>query len=207
MTDATPTPTAAASVDLLRRARQGSSDALGALLDSCAPRLLALIRLRLGPRLRAELESRDVLQATLVKALTHFEGFAGADRVSLAAWLARIAENEIRDQADFHARQRRDAACRTSLDDESAVLRVTADVRSATSRIALDEGLARLEQALERLPPEQREVIVLRRLHELEFREIGERMGRSPDACRMLFARAMAALTMRMTAHAAEPGA
>jgi RNA polymerase sigma-70 factor (ECF subfamily) len=193
VSDATP---AAAGVDLLRRARQGSADALGVLLESCAPRLLALIRLRLGPRLRAELESRDVLQATLVKALVHFEGFAGSDGRSLGAWLARIAENEIRDLATSHGRKRRDAARRTSLDEESAALRVAADVRSATSRIALDEGLVRLERALERLSPDQREVIVLRCLHELELREIGERMGRSPDACRMLYARAMTALTL-----------
>jgi RNA polymerase sigma-70 factor, ECF subfamily len=188
--------TTAASVDLLRRAREGSRSALGALLDACAPRLLALIRLRLGPRLRAELESRDVLQATLLKALTRFEDFSGPDRGSLAAWLARIAENEIRDLADFHTRQRRDVARRVSLDHESGAWRVAADLRSATSRIALDEELLRLERALESLTTEQREVIVLRRLHELEFGEIGERMGRSPDACRMLLTRSLAALTL-----------
>ena len=32
------------------------------------------------------------------------------------AWLARIAENEIRDQADYHRRQRRDAARAVPLD-------------------------------------------------------------------------------------------
>jgi RNA polymerase sigma-70 factor (ECF subfamily) len=189
-------PTAEASVDLLRRAREGSNEALGALLDSCAQRLLALIRLRLGPRLRAEIESRDVLQSTVVKALMHFERFEGRERDTLMAWMARIAEHEIRDLADFHARQRRDAARRVSLEADSAALKIAADVRSATSRIALGEGLERLERALERLTPEQREVIVMRRIEELDFRAIAGRMGRSPDACRMLFARAMAALTL-----------
>jgi RNA polymerase sigma-70 factor (subfamily 1) len=187
---------AEASVDLLRRAREGSGEALGVLLDSCGARLLALIRLRLGPRLRAQIESRDVLQSTLLKALTHFERFAGADRDTLVAWLAGIAANEIRDLADFHARQRRDAARHVSLEENADALRLAANVRSATSRIALDEGLARLERALERLAPEQREVIAMRRIEELDFRAIAARMGRSADACRMLFARAMAALTL-----------
>jgi hypothetical protein len=35
---------------------------------------------------------------------------------SLMAWLARIAENEIRDRADYHARQRRDARLEVPLE-------------------------------------------------------------------------------------------
>lgn len=187
----------AESAELLRRAREGSRDALGTLLERNARRLLALIRLRLGPSLRREVESRDVLQSTLVKALGRFADFQGGGS-SLAAWLARIAENEIHDLADYHGRERRDAARRVSLDESPAVERLAANVRSQTSRVALGEELARLEGALETLSREQREVIILRRLEELSFGEIGERMGRSADACRMLFARAMTALTLTM---------
>jgi DNA-directed RNA polymerase specialized sigma24 family protein len=50
-------------------------------------------------------------------------------------------------------------------------------------------------------------VIILRSYEELSFAEIGARLGKSEDACRMLFARAMTALTMRMTADAAGPAA
>jgi DNA-directed RNA polymerase specialized sigma24 family protein len=41
-------------------------------------------------------------------------------------------------------------------------------------------------------------VILLRKFEELSFAEIGERLGKSPDACRMLLARAMTALTLEM---------
>lgn len=187
-----------AEAALLARARAGSRDALGDLLERGAERLLALIRLRLGPTLRAELESRDILQTTLLRAVDRFDSFKGEHVVALKAWLARIAENEIRDQADFHGRQRRDAAQRVPLEGRPEVERLAARVRSETSRIALGEELARLEHALETLAPDQREVIVLRRLEELSFGEVAERLGRSPDACRMLFARAMTALTLAM---------
>jgi RNA polymerase sigma factor (sigma-70 family) len=72
--------------------------------------------------------------------------------------------------------------------------------RSLTSRLLLSQRLARLAEALEGLEPAQREAVVGRHLEELSFGELGERMGRSPDACRMLLARGMARLTMAMGA-------
>jgi RNA polymerase sigma-70 factor (ECF subfamily) len=184
--------------DLLLRAREGSREALGLLLGGCGERLLALIRLRLGPSLRDRVESRDVLQSTLLKALVHIEDFRGERRESLMAWLARIAHNEIRDVAAFHSRQRRDADRTLAVGGSQELDRLAADVRSQTRRIALDEQAARLERALETLSPEQREVILLRQLEELPFAEVATRMGRGPDACRMLLARAMAALTIAL---------
>ena len=185
------------STALLRAAREGSPEALGQLYERCAGRLLAIIRLRMGRDLRARVESRDILQNTLLKSFQRLEQFEGGDGASLLAWLARIAENEIRDQADFQHRQRRDVAAGVSLDDTHAP-QLVARVRSALSQVMLGEEAATLERALERLDPDHREVIVLRKLEELSFREIGARMGRSEDACRMLLARALTALTLAM---------
>ena len=190
---------------LLRRARDGEPDAVNALYGRVAGKLLALIRLRLGRGLRSQLESRDILQATLLKSFQHFQQFEAGDGPSLMAWLARIAENEIRDRVDYHNRQRRDARLEVPL--ETAHARLPAAMRSALTQVLLDERAERLEEALESLEPHYREVIALRSYEELSFAEIGARLGKSEDACRMLFARAMTALTMRMTADAAGPGA
>jgi RNA polymerase sigma-70 factor (ECF subfamily) len=183
------------STDLLHRAKQGSEAALNLLYEQCAARLLAYIRLRLGRELRAKLESRDILQATLLKSLTHLHELKGDERESLMAWLARIAEHEIRDRADYHGRLRRDAAREVAVDDDAPL---AAAGRSALSRVILDERARRLEEAMETLLPAHREVILLRSFEELSFREIAKRTGRSEDAARMLFARAMTALTMAM---------
>jgi DNA-directed RNA polymerase specialized sigma24 family protein len=156
---------------LLLDAKGGSDEALNRLLERCAGKLLALIRLRMDRALRARMESRDILNATLMKAFQHLDQFEKADSSSLMGWLARIAENELRDQRDYHGRQRRDAAQVVALDQGLDGLE--ARVRSQTSRL-------------------------LRKLEELSFVEIGERMGKSTDACRMLLARAMAALTLQM---------
>lgn len=182
---------------LLARARDGSEEALERLFAAVGERLLTLIRLRLGRGLRERLESRDILQATLLKAFTRLPQLQAAETGPLMAWLARIAANEIRDQAAFHHRERRDAARAVPL--EAVPGDLAGRLRSVTSRLVLDEEARRLEAALETLPAAQREVILLRRFEELGYGEIGARLGKSPDAARMLFARAMAALTRTMT--------
>ena len=185
----------AQSTVLLRRAKGGSPEAINALFERCAGKLLALIRLRMGRSLRAHLESQDILQASLLKAFERIEQFERGNIASLMAWLARIAENEIRDQADYHGRQRRDAARLVPLEGE--LDGVADQVHSLASRVVLNESMERLERALETLDDHHREIIILRKFEELSFREIGERLGKSPDACRMLLARALTVLTLK----------
>ncbi|MBI2841219.1 MAG: sigma-70 family RNA polymerase sigma factor [Acidobacteria bacterium] len=184
------------STALLARARQGSREALNSLYGRVAAKLLAIVRLRLGPSLRARLESRDILQAALLRSFERLEQFDGRDSQSLMSWLARIAENEIRDRADYFGRQRRDAALDVPIEDTA--VGVPGVARSVLSRMLIDERSTRLVHALEELPVHHREIIVLRKLEERTFPEIGSRLGKSEDACRMLFARAMAALTLRL---------
>jgi RNA polymerase sigma-70 factor (ECF subfamily) len=184
-----------ATADLLRRARDGSPEALEQLYSRCAGRLLALIRLRMGRELRSRMESRDILQATLLKSISHLGTLDAQETGSLMAWLARIAENEIRDRVDYQQRQRRDAQREVALDDEEPM---AAPVRSALSQVILDERAQQLEAALETLSPPHRDVILLRHFEELSFKEIGARLGKSEDASRMLFARAMTALTLAL---------
>lgn len=188
------------SAELLDRARDGSREALDLLFERSAGKLLALIRLRMGRSLRARLESRDLLQLTFLKAFERIGELRSTDAASLMAWLARIAENEIRDQATFHHRQRRDAGREVALDEPGTVrdLQLVERVRSASSRLVLSEQAERLERALENLDEHYREVILLRRFEELSYAEIGRRLGKTPDAARMLFSRAMAALTVAM---------
>ncbi len=177
---------------LLRRAREGSREALDTVLGECGERLLAFIRLRLGPTLRGQLESRDILQVTLMRAFQHIDGFEGQSRKTLIAWLVGIAQNVIRDEADYQHRKRRDVSRTLRLDEAGDA--ATAEVRSEVSRLILKEEAMRLETALESLEPDHREVILLRKYEELSFEEIAARLGRSADACRMLLARAMTAL-------------
>lgn len=188
------------STDLLRAARRGSPDALGEVYARYGGRLLAFIRMRMGRTLRARVESRDILQSALLKSFQHLDQFEGEDGASLMRWLVRIAENEIRDQADFQHRLRRNIAVTDPLDGAAGDVPVS--LRSALSTVLMNERYEQLGAALEGLDSDYREVIVLRKIEERSFREVAARMGRSEDACRMLLARAMVALTLALGADA-----
>jgi RNA polymerase sigma-70 factor (ECF subfamily) len=177
---------------LFARGRDGSPEALNAFYERSARKLLAIIRLRLGRSLRTEVESRDILQSVLLKSFDRLSQLENPDAVM--AWLARMAENEIRDRVDYLSRQRRDVARRVPIEDHAEQL--PAPVRQALSQVIEKERAEYLERALESLPESQRDLIVLRKLEELSFAEIGIRLGKSEDACRVAFARAMAALVL-----------
>lgn len=184
------------TANLLARAKAGSPDALNIVYQRISARLLTYIRLRMGRDLRSRLESRDILQAALLKSFERIGDFRGTETRSLMAWLARIAEHEIRDSVDHLHRQRRDVAREVQLDEAAPVPAIT---RSALSRVILDQEAGRLEQAIDSLSPDHRDVILMRQFEGLRFAEIAQRTGRSEDACRMLLARAMTALTLRLS--------
>lgn len=179
-----------------RRIEEGAATEVDALYQRATPKLLAYIRLRMGRSLRVRLESRDILQATMLRSFEHLDEFRGSGTGSLMAWLARIAEREIADRADYHSRQRRDAGRDLAIDEGRDL---PAPLRSALSQVILDERAERLEAAIESLSEPHRQIILLRKFEELSFPEIAARLGRSEDACRMLLARAMTALTLRLS--------
>jgi RNA polymerase sigma-70 factor (ECF subfamily) len=182
--------------NLVRDAVAGRPEAVEALYARVAPRILSYVRLRMGQSLRERMDSRDILQATLLKSFERFDEFKGAGKPALMAWLARIAEREILDRTDYHQRARRSVRQETPLSGDDAI---EARVTSVLSRMIRDERAEKLEQAMAGLSDAHREIILLRKFQDLSFREIADRIGKSEDACRMLLARALAALTLRLT--------
>lgn len=188
------------SSHLLRRARAGSTTAADEVLQEVGGKLLALIRLRLGPDLRARLESRDILQMTMLRAFEHFDQFEGSGHETLMGWLAAIARRELMHEAEFQHRLKRDREREMAYEEGNEVPLdpIGRHVRSEVSRIHFERKAQLVERALEQLAVDHREVVLLRRYEELSFPEIAERMERSPEACRKLFNRAMTTLTMKV---------
>lgn len=117
---------------------------------------------------RNDQDAEDVIQEASLRAFRSLDGFRGSDA---RPWLLAIVRNSA--YSWLERNRRHDFA--VALDDR--VLDV-ADGSPGPEAVAL-RGLDRqaLERAIEELPAEFREVIVLRELEDLSYREISEIAG------------------------------
>lgn len=117
--------------------------------------------------LRDPHDAEDAVQDAFLRALRHFDGFRGGDA---RAWVLAIVRNVC-----HSARRRRPGRVELEFDEElhsgaAADDGPDADLMRTASRDAV-------LRALERLPLVLREVLVLRELQDLSYREIAEVTG------------------------------
>ena len=189
------------ATDLIRRARGGTTDALGQLLARYGNYLGLLARVQVGRRLRGKIDPADLVQETYLEAHRHFPGFRGQSEPEVAAWLRQIMAgvlcNLLRRYLGTQGRDvRLERELAGELDRSSQALdRGLADPGPTPSKLAAGrERAVLLADALNRLPDDYREAIILRNLEELPFAEVARRMGRSEDAVQKLWVRALARL-------------
>jgi RNA polymerase sigma-70 factor (ECF subfamily) len=179
----------------------GNVDALGRLLELYRRYLTLLARLQIDRRLRGKVNAADVVQETFLEAHRDFGQFCGEREGQLTAWLRQILANNLANLVrQYRGTGRRDVRLERrlsiELDLSSRELdRGLAAKQSTPSQQAIRrEQAMRLVDALEHLPDDYREVIILRQLEGLTFPEVGRRMGRSLDSVKNLWARALARL-------------
>ena len=187
--------------ELLALARGGDDAALGQALERFRPYLTVLARVQIGRRLQGKADPADVVQETFLRAVRDVAQFRGTSDRELAGWLRQILASRLADLVRHYCgTQRRDVrleqALQVELDQSSQVLErgLVAPLSSPSQQAAGHEQAAWLAQALERLPEDYREVLVLRHLEECAFPEVARRMGRSVEAVKKLWARALARL-------------
>jgi RNA polymerase sigma-70 factor (ECF subfamily) len=118
--------------------------------------------------MRNDSDADDVVQEAFLRALKYFGGFRGEGVSQSRAWLLAIVRNMAHTW-----RRRLHTGSSTTEFDETVHSEAIADEHpgSALSRRGLRETLA---EVLDRLPPEFREVIVLREMEGLSYKEISE---------------------------------
>lgn len=177
----------------LERARRGSPEALGQVLELCRRYLLQIANAELDPHLQAKLGASDVVQETFLEAQRIFDRFDGNSPDELRAWLRAILLNKVSDQdRHFRGTAKRDLAKEVVL-GTSAVGPLEPQVPTPTpSNVMMQQERAvALTAALDRLPSHYRQVIVWRQIEDLSFEEMADRLDRSVDAVRKLWWRAI----------------
>ena len=188
---------------LVALAQEGDEAAVSQLCSVYGERVRRIVRLRLDQRLRPKLDSVDVVQDALILALGGLKDFTYQNEGDFLRWLSKIAENRLRDILDgFHA-DKRDVNKeipfkKEGRSTEDGSIGAAGPMGDTTPSVIAcrKEALDRLEKALDKLKPEYKEIIVLKKIEGLSHAEIAERLGKNTGAVRMLLARAMAALTL-----------
>jgi len=166
---------------LLIEAAQQDPSRFAELYDQNFHRVYAFV----ARRVRDRAEAQDLTAHVFHQALANLGKFKwrGAPFVT---WLYRIASNAIADQA---RRKLREAG-------EPADLGFDASVSNELEAV---ERSARLFSEVEKLPEDQRRVIVSRFADEMSIREIAAMLGRSEGAVKQLQFRALENLRNRLS--------
>jgi len=142
-------------------------------------------KLELDLRLRKRFDSSDLVQETLLKAHEGLAGFKGTSEAELVKWLQEILGNVVADEVRKARTQKRDVTIERSLDDVVAgsSAQLNAYLRSGgpspSEQMERQEQLLRLAVAIDRLPCDQRDVVIHRDLLGTPVREIAELLERT----------------------------
>jgi RNA polymerase sigma-70 factor (ECF subfamily) len=194
-----------AADQLLDQAKQGDTPALARLLESYRAYMVVLARLQIGKRLQGKVDASDMAQEAVLGAYRDFPQFRGSTEKELLAWLrgilASLMANTVRHYQGTKARDiRLERQLALELDQSSQALDggLMAAQSSPSQQVSRREQSALLADALERLPPEWRELLILRHLEGLTFPELAERTGRTVDTLKKQWPRALAGLRRLM---------
>src|SRR5947208_10107668 len=175
--------------------------ALGPLLELYRNYLRLLARIEVGRRLQGKLDASDIVQDTFLEAHKNFVRFQGTEEPQFVCWLKQILAAKVANLVrHYFGTQGRDIRLEQQLaagiDQSSHMLghELVASLTSPSENAVEREQGVLLADALERLPPDYRDVIVLRHLEGLTFPEVAERMARTQDSVEKLWLRGLARL-------------
>ncbi len=178
----------------LTAARIGDQEALGRLLETSRNYLLLVANSHLDPDLRGKGSASDLVQESFLEAQRDLGGFCGTTEGECLAWLRQILRHNIGAFTRRHRAGKRDVRHEVVLSapDSAAPVAEPADRAMTPSSEAIDrENAIEIRRALDRLPDDYRQVITMRYLEGRSFEEIAVALGRSQDAARKLWGRAM----------------
>jgi RNA polymerase sigma-70 factor (ECF subfamily) len=181
-----------ASTILLQRAQRGDFEARDRIFARYYPRLLRWASGRLPPHARALLDTCDLIQETVLKAIRGLSSLEIPPHGGLLPYLRTAVRNLIRDQVRQAARRGGHAP----LNEDFAEDPRPSPLEQTMGKSVLD----RYEAALERLRPEEQQAILLRVELDCSWGLIAKETGKpSADAARMATSRALLRLAEEMS--------
>jgi RNA polymerase sigma-70 factor (ECF subfamily) len=182
-----------ADTSLLARFRDGDEEAFRQLLDQHATGAHVHIGRWLPARLQRRVSVADVLQETRMVAFERRADFEDRGENSFRNWFLGIARRKV-----FELVKRHDGAARRSVQREATrgcrqdTAQFTGDLPSPSQAAIASEARELAAQVFRSLSEDYRDVIRLVREEGLRLKEAAARMGRSHEATKKLYGRALA---------------
>lgn len=182
--------------DCLAQARAGDQAARDRLFAACRSYLGLLARANVDGWMKAKIDASDLVQQTMLDAHRDFDRFQGRTDQEWLAWLRQILKNNACDVARRYGANGKRAVRREvafiGTDDSRAPGIDPQSPADSPSQVAVHhENEMLLAEAMDRLPTDYREVIILRNIQRLPFDAVAEQLGRTRPATQMLWMRAI----------------
>ena len=197
-----------AEARLVARAQEGDREALEALLQRHLPGLEAFVRLRVGRAFGRREGASDVVQSACKDVILGVEGFRYGGPTGFRKWIYAIAARKVADKFAFHNAQCRDVGREAtygapfdgaSQEASTLIAQLSGAFATPSQEFLGAEMLERLESALEKLEPDERDVVLLSRVAGLSRTEVAEEMGRTEGSVRNLLHRTLVKLSALIT--------
>ncbi|PYL09949.1 MAG: RNA polymerase subunit sigma [Verrucomicrobia bacterium] len=173
-TEATPAQADVSELDLVRRCQAGDTEAFDELVSRYRIRVFSMIY----NMVHNEQDAWDLAQDSFVKAWKSIKRFRG--RSSFYTWIYRIVMNVTIDWL----RKRQVKGGGVEFDDTTQLREVDPASKTVPKKEALpyetmerDEVRARIDKAIAQLSPEQRAVILMKEIEDMQYHEIAEALG------------------------------
>lgn len=181
-----PVADGAVPVAVLQGVRRGDPEALGALFEACFDDLYGLAFRMLGNHAAAE----DAMQEVFIK--VHRSAASLDPERDPRPWLRTVTANHCRDHhRSFGAKVTRFSK---PVDESDEGMQLPDGGPAPDAETLAAEKAALVQEALDQLPAQDREVVILRDYEGLEHTVIAEMLGASHAAIRKRYSRALSRL-------------
>ncbi len=185
---------------LLDQAQAGDATAIERLLEHQREPVRRMINLRLDPMIGRRVDASDVVQEVLLEASRRFQDFLRNPTMPFHLWLRHLARDHI---IDAHRRHR--VAKKRGVDREQLLaapnwadassldlIAQLSDHEATPATAAIRQELQRrLHSAIDKLNPDDREVIVMRHFEQLSNQEVATELRLTEPAASMRYLRAV----------------
>jgi RNA polymerase sigma-70 factor (ECF subfamily) len=186
--------------ELLHSACAGEEGALAVLVERHRDRLQRMVRLRMDRRLQSRVDPADVVQDAYLTVRGKFPQYSAEQRLPFFLWLRLEVCQKLVDVHRRHLETKmRDAGQEVSLhrgplpqvSSVSLAEHLLGKLSTASHAAMRVELKLRVEEALNSMDPNDREVLILRHFEELSNSETAQVLGIKPTAAGNRYVRAL----------------